>query len=501
MIDSKNRGNSADCRSPLDIASPTVFGWTKLADLIMKVFVGLASLVGLLLNFSVEAEAAGPNIVYKGIFIGDTTIPGEQKKDWLQPSHPYCWQVSRDRWVWVFQTRGFSGIDAEHSILYQIRRDTPDGAVVKEGLLARFREDWDPLGDGSRYWKIHGAPKVFGVPKGAVDSDGDVLSNSNVFVAGWYTRARAVTDGRLLDPHEDEKLAGVQWIEHVHFQLNDAGDDIDLLTPATRLRQKGFEEGEQFCSLELGTQTMNHWARPPEPLDVNCTRWLDTPHFARNGIAAIEYRFNSKTKRYEWVRTGPMVRQETPGEGRFMEATINHVRDEWILCVRPRGHKFSEKSWGSCSAWFRTADRFAGFGSVTYAPTPSSYCPRTSYLMADGVLRIFSGDSAISPHRMKRNPLFCWDVNPEDFSVSNIRTILDAKKALGIRQPMVGFAKLSPVHGNRQILTFRVTTQNHRHATERFPEPVTEEELAVCGAHYCEVIYEGDVGEMWQFGE
>ena len=86
MIDSKNRRNSADCRSPLDIASPTVFGWTKLADLIMKVFVGLASLVGMLSVVSVEAEAAAPNIVYKGIFIGDTTIPGEQKKDFIRSS-------------------------------------------------------------------------------------------------------------------------------------------------------------------------------------------------------------------------------------------------------------------------------------------------------------------------------------------------------------------------------------------------------------------------------
>ena len=141
MINSKPRHNPADCRSPLDIASQVVIDRTKLADLLKKVFVGLASLVGMLSVVSVEAEAAAPNIVYKGIFIGDTTIPGEQKKDWLQPSHPYCWQVSRDRWVWVFQTRGFSGIDAEHSILYQIRRDSPDGAVVKEGLLAKFRED------------------------------------------------------------------------------------------------------------------------------------------------------------------------------------------------------------------------------------------------------------------------------------------------------------------------------------------------------------------------
>jgi hypothetical protein len=49
-----------------------------------------------------SSGVTGPRIVYKGMFIGDTTIPGEQKKDWLQPSHPYCWQLSRQRWIWVF---------------------------------------------------------------------------------------------------------------------------------------------------------------------------------------------------------------------------------------------------------------------------------------------------------------------------------------------------------------------------------------------------------------
>ncbi|MFQ5810925.1 MAG: hypothetical protein ACE5JM_15010, partial [Armatimonadota bacterium] len=56
----------------------------------------------------------------------------------------------------------------------------------------------------------------------------------------------------------------------------------------------------------------------------------------------------------------------------------------------------------------------------------------------------------------------------------------------------------SPPHGNRQILTFRVTTQNHRHATETLPA-VTAEELSQCGAHYCEVIYPGEPPPMWRF--
>ena len=118
--------------------------------------------------------------------------------------------------------------------------------------------------------------------------------------------------------------------------------------------------------------------------------------------------------------------------------------------------------------------------------------------MPDGVLRIFSGDSRLSPHRQKRNPLFVWDVDPGEFSVSNRRAIFDAKIKLGFRNPMVGFAKLSPVHKNRQILTFRVTTLNQLKATEKYPA-VTDEEIANCGAYYCEILYDEDVPEMWNF--
>jgi hypothetical protein len=53
-----------------DVAGRKSYGKCR----IMKVFVGMATLVGLLLVLIAEAEAAAPKIVYKGIFIGDTTI-------------------------------------------------------------------------------------------------------------------------------------------------------------------------------------------------------------------------------------------------------------------------------------------------------------------------------------------------------------------------------------------------------------------------------------------
>lgn len=94
-------------------------------------------------------------------------MPGESKDDWL---HPYCAQPSRDRFLRIYQTRGFSVIDSEHSIIYQLRREQPYGPVMKEGFVSRYREDWDAYGDGREFIKNHGHPKVIGVPKGGKGS-------------------------------------------------------------------------------------------------------------------------------------------------------------------------------------------------------------------------------------------------------------------------------------------------------------------------------------------
>ena len=467
--------------------------WLACAPLLFAVFTASDARAG--------QAGSGISIAYQGMFIGDTTIAGEQKKDGLQPSHPYCWQLSRDRWFWLYQTRGFEGIDAEHSVLYQLRRDAPDGPVMTEGRLAQFRNDWDPLNDGSRHWKIHGHPKVFGVPRGARAADGRPFTNDNIFAAAWYVRGRAVAEGKLLDPKADKVLTAMQHLDWVHFRLNDRSDDIELLGSPVRLRQRGFEEGDAFCSAFPGRVRMNHWQHPAMPMDAAHTRWLDTPHFDGDGVAAIEYRFNAATRRYEWVRTGAVVRSDPNIKGRFFEGSVNRLGEEWILCIRNRGHILPGRR-GECTAWFKTTRPFDDWGSVTYAETPSTYGPRTAWLMADGVLRIFSGDMAASPYRQgqsgKRDPLFCWDVNPKDFSVSTPRTILDGRKTLGMELPMIGFAKLSPVHDNRQILTFRVTTMNHQHATDTMPA-VSAHDLAQSGAYYSVITFTHRVEDTWRF--
>src|SRR6266550_1368330 len=112
-------------------------------------------------------DASQVSIEHKGKLIHECTVPGETRKDDVFPAHPNGIRLSRDRFLFIYATRGFRGIDEDRSIIYQVRSEGFDGPVLKEGLLAASIDDWDPLGDGKRYKRNQGAPTAFGVPKGA----------------------------------------------------------------------------------------------------------------------------------------------------------------------------------------------------------------------------------------------------------------------------------------------------------------------------------------------
>src|SRR5205809_4515291 len=124
-----------------------------------------------------------------GMLVKECALPGETRADDVVPAHPNGLQVARDRWLLVYATRGFRGVDDDRSVVYQLRRGGPDGAVVKEGFLARTRIDWDPFGEGKSLVKQHGHPVAFGVPKGA-RIDGKPAPHGNVFIAKWRVVAR-----------------------------------------------------------------------------------------------------------------------------------------------------------------------------------------------------------------------------------------------------------------------------------------------------------------------
>ncbi len=146
-------------------------------------------------------------IEHQGVLIREAGLPGETRAEDIVPAHPNGTQVSRNRWLLVYATRGFRGVDDDLSILYQLRSKTPDGTLVAEGVLAKWIDDWDPLGDGNHYVKQHGHPVVFGVPKGAL-VQGQPAPSANCFVAKWRQCARVLDPdtGHLVHGTSDPEL-------------------------------------------------------------------------------------------------------------------------------------------------------------------------------------------------------------------------------------------------------------------------------------------------------
>src|ERR1051325_9680951 len=284
----------------------------------------------------------------QGLFIPECGIAGETRKDGAWPAMADALQLSKDRWLILYSTRGFLGVDDgfrgsdnDRSIAYQVRKEGPLGPILKEDILACYREDWDVLGDGRRNHEQHCHSGGFGVPKGAL-INGKRVPHENVFVASWYRSPRARGNGLADLPTQEyerqiyEAAYSTEWVQ---FQLRDDGNDIELLQPRQQMRQKGFESGRAFCSIEP-LCPMNKWYVKPAPFSDDLSEWAQVPHF-RDGIAAIRLKFNPATGLYEWVQTGPMFvtsgNDESPSRKRvaqLTETSLLRFRDSWIILTR-----------------------------------------------------------------------------------------------------------------------------------------------------------------------
>ena len=449
-------------------------------------------------NQTLAQPSETPRFFYKGGLMTDTTIPGEQKKDNAVPTNAICWQLSRDRFMWIYVIGTFQGADSVRAIAYQIRRDAPDGPLVNEAILSAANNRWDFLGNGELFFKQQGHGKVFGVPKGAVDRHGRVLPNNNVFCAMWYQVPRPIDrkTGRLLLAREIAGINAQGSHEHrtrlaqVQFRLNDAGDNVEFLTPICVLAERGHEAGPDFCSLGTQVTGVNHWYTPLAPADEACTRWVDVRHFYPGGVAPVLMEFNPRTRLYEWVKTGRLTHLR---QGAMIECFVNRVGKDWI--VGARGFRNRDGS-GTETIWFKTRDLFSGDGLGEPILTPSPGPPhanRSGYVCGDGVLRIFGGYTELSPFNWARNPQYCWDVDPQTFALSNCRTVLSTDDIGMASTRGVKFRTfLSAPWQNRQLVTITVKR-------EIFGRP-TEEEMQTSGVHYWYMTCDRTMPDTWRFG-
>ena len=449
-----------------------------------------------------QVAAAGlGGIVAGGRLIADCPLPGETRKDLVVPAHPNGLQLARDRFLVLYATRGFRGTDDDRSICYQLRRSGFTGPVLKEGFLSRSIADWDPLGEGRRYFRQHGHPVAFGVPKGAKIC-GQTPPHAGVFVAKWRVVAKEFdAQGRPVAEAGRRRVAqGVEWMQ---FRLNADESDLEILQAPTMLRQRGFESGAAICPLPNYTW-MNQTFVNAVPFNDNASEWVDANHFAGDRVAALRYAFNQQLGRYEWVQTSPWL---IDPKGGISEASVLRWSGEWLVAVRLSGVPIQGSGRPSRPAhgvgWLRTGDLFAqSGGELTFPETPKCAAARSAYVCADGVVRIFGGDPFVAPPRnqprSKRNPIYAWDIAVDHgFRASPPRMICNAfTTAPGLRPesvPMVDMVKALPATGGCS------QTLLHRFNFAPATFPLTETEFAACGVYSAQMEFEDGAPAAWLF--
>ncbi len=397
----------------------------------------------------------------------------------------------------LYATRGFRGIDDDRSICFQLRSGGFDGPVLKDGFLAQSIDDWDPRGEGKRYFKQHGHPVAFGVPKSAVIA-GKTPRHANVFVAKWRTRAIAIDSGGKIAGESSRVGQGVEWVQ---FRLSPDENDLEIIQPAAELRQRGFETGPAICSApKYGW--MNQTYVNAVSLNTNCDEWIDANHFAGDRVAALRYVFNVERGIYEWTEAGDYLIDPLGG---VSEASVVPWNGQWIVGARLAGVPIDKPNRPKRGAhgvgWLRTSDPFRAEGEIAFPTIPSCQGGRTAYHCADGVLRLFSGDATVAPNngkpRNKRNPIYSWDIDPDaNWTASPPSMIFDAWRSSAVMRPnsvpMCDMIKVMPAASRSQLLLHRLTFATADSAPD-------EQEIDACGIYYARMDFEQDVPPTWQF--
>ena len=137
-------------------------------------------------------------------------------------------------------------------------------------------------------------------------------------------------------------------------------------------------------------------------------------------------------------------------------------------------------------------------------PSPLIKQPLTVYTMGDGQLRLFTGDEAISPHNYARNPLYIWDIDPDDgFTASNRRVVFDTFE-YGIPIPPEGLPRCDFGHlfphtgGSVQLVAHRMLGSYFNDARVR-GRAITAAEKEPAGIYYDAIHYTESHPNPWHF--
>jgi hypothetical protein len=453
-------------------------------------------------------------IEHLGKLIDDCTLPGESRADGVAPAHGNGIQLSRDRFLLLNSTLRFRGVDDNCSIVWQLRRDSYTGPVIREGFFARSTDDWYPLGERYRCVKQMGHPVAFGVPRGARLGGRD-LPHANRFVVKWRIVARVfVPEGGYLlwqsePPEVRARTQDVQWLQ---FRLSDDGNDLIIDQPIQSLRMAGYESsppGDAICP--AGAVSINQTYVQAVPFNADASEWADVCHFVLSaphgsdsrhnmgdtmGVAAMRYRFHAATGRYQWVQMGPVV-----GPGVF-EGNLSPHGSDWILAARATG---ADRG----IAFARLNDPFTQTPTLV-KPEAFGHCngPLTVYKCPDGVTRLATGDPSVSPYKSGRDPIYLWDLEPDRQFQPSARHQIYSPRQNGNpipheHEPLADMIKLLPhAGGTTQTLIHRVRTCALAVTHADYPSrirPLTPGDFSGSALYHASVRYDQPYPSQWSF--
>ena len=439
-------------------------------------------------------------IEHKGKLLHECSIEGDTRKDGFFPGHINGCQLSQDRFLLLYTSRGWRGTDDNTSVIFQIRRDAYDGPLIKEGRLTRSIDDWDPLEDGKRYIKAHVHPLIFGVPQ-KVLIDGRVPEHSGLFVVMWHRH------GRYIDPstgfmtsasNAGRGIGGATSVtEWTQVRLNETGDDLETIQPVQTLRQKGYSNGYAFCGGDV--RSMGLTFTPPVPYNADASEWIGSSTFGTSfgsSVAVMKFTYDASSGLYEWSDMGAL------SVSGIFESSVARYKSSWIISARVR--KSTRSEYGGPVAWMRTENPFMTLPDPVMPNYPASRSPSTAFTGVDDRLRLVTNDRNVSPYSHHRNPLYLWDIDPSaGYAASDCRVVFDSvENDMPIREesrPVVDQGKIFPHSGgSSQIIAHRVRPVSVDDPAKT-GVVINEAEKDICGIYYAEVILDGDYPGLWSF--
>ena len=215
---------------------------------------------------------------FKGPFITESDITGEKKADFATPNYATGMEVSKDRWLIIYDTVDARGCDFWRGIFCQIRAHQPDGEIINSGIIAPLETHHRPFGENYPCRKGYGNANILGCS----------LQNENspaagVFAISYNSRTELWYQGTLVQYSPDAciwpqdvraedwkqaiaEIGGLRMIKHYRF--NPAKDDIDLIEGPVP------SPGRQDDNIHHDLQGIVNWGNPVA-LNDDATAWFE----------------------------------------------------------------------------------------------------------------------------------------------------------------------------------------------------------------------------------